>query len=129
MVAPPAAGEAARDPVTATPAAAPVGGDPATPRPPPPPAGYVRPKYVTWARLLERTFALDILACPDCGGRLRLVSTITDTPARGFRRAGSSVIDKILSHLGLPTEAPRPAPAKVAGFPGSDQVKQLDYLT
>jgi len=107
-VAPPAADEAARDPVgaapTATPAAAAVGGDPATPRPPPPPAGYVRPKYVTWAQLLERTFAIDILSCPDCGGRLRFIATITD----------SSVIEKILRHLGLPVDPPAPAPARQA---------------
>ena len=71
---------------------------------------YARSKYHVWAALLERTFALDILSCSDCGGRLRFIATIND----------SSVIDKILSHLGLPTEAPRPAPAKVAGWlPGS----------
>jgi hypothetical protein len=61
---------------------------------------------MTWASLLERTFAFDILVCPDCGGRLRLITTITD----------SSVIEKILRHLGLPTEAPRPVPAKVVGW-------------
>src|ERR1043166_8876834 len=72
----------------------------------PPPAGYVRPKYVAWAALLERTFAIDVLACPECGGRLRLIATIND----------SSVIDKILGHLGLPTEAPTPMPAKAAGW-------------
>ena len=120
-VAPPAASEAARDPVStapgAVPAAEPVGGDPATPRPPPPPAGYVRPKYFTWASLLERTFAFDVLLCPDCGGRLRLITTITD----------SSVIEKILRHLGLPTETVLPMPAKVAGWlPG---VEPADWIT
>ena len=42
----------------------------------PPPAGTVRPRHVAWAELLRRTFGLDVLACPDCGGRLRLVATI-----------------------------------------------------
>ena len=51
--------------------------------------------------MLERT-----LACPDCGGRLRLIATITD----------SSVIEKILRHLGLPTETARPMPANVADW-------------
>jgi hypothetical protein len=38
------------------------------------------------------------------------------------------VIDKILSHLGLPTEAPRPAPAKVAGWlPGVEPA--ADWIT
>jgi hypothetical protein len=125
--APPAAGESdceplGRDPVVtapaAVPAAEPVGGDPATPRPPPQTAGYVRPKYVTWASLLERAFAIDILACPDCGGRLRLISTITD----------SSVIEKILHHLGLPTETARPMPAKFAGWlPGVEPA--ADWIT
>jgi transposase-like protein len=120
--APPATGAAASDPVStapvAAPAAEPVGGDPATPRPPPLPAGYVRPKYVTWASLLERTFAIDVLACPECGGRLRLIATITD----------SSVIDKILTHLGLPTEAPAPMPAKLAGWlPGVEPA--ADWIT
>jgi hypothetical protein len=123
-VAPPAPDEAARDPVGTAPAALsaaepePVVGDPATPRPPPPTAGYVRPRYVTWASLLERTFAIDILACPDCGGRLRLISTITD----------SSVIEKILRHLDLPTETPRPMPAKIAGWlPGLEPA--ADWIT
>jgi DNA-directed RNA polymerase subunit RPC12/RpoP len=105
-----AAGEARSDPASSAPTAAPVaeaaGGDPATPRPPPPPPGYVRPKYVAWAALLERTFAIDVLACPDCGGRLRLMATITD----------HAVIKKILGHLGLPTETPTPVRAKVAGW-------------
>jgi uncharacterized protein YbaR (Trm112 family) len=51
-------------------------------------------------------FAIDVLACPECGGRLRLIATITD-PA---------VIHKILHHLDLPTEAPTPTPAQVTGW-------------
>jgi len=64
----PATGEASSDTASAAhavaPASQPVGGDPATPRPPPPAAGYVRPRYYAWATLLERTFAVDVLACP-----------------------------------------------------------------
>ena len=63
-------------------------------------AGYVRPRHVAWAELLRRTFGLDVLACPDCGGRLRLVATIADP----------RVIARILAHLGLPLEPPRPCP-------------------
>src|SRR5262249_59749811 len=47
---------------------------------------YVRPRHFPWAELLRRTFEIDILACPDCGGRLRLVATIED----------HAVIEKIL---------------------------------
>jgi hypothetical protein len=35
------------------------------------PAAYVRPPYFAWADLLRRVFAVDILACPDCGDPLR----------------------------------------------------------
>lgn len=71
----------------------------AAPRSPP---GYRRPTYFTWADLLRRTFAIDVLACPDCGGRLRLLATIADR----------KVIEKILRHLELPVELPMPAPAR-----------------
>jgi len=84
---------------------------PATPRPPPPHAGYVRPKHYAWAALLERTFAVDVLACPDCGGRLRFIATIED----------EAVIEKILRHLGLPIVPPAPAPARLpVWLPGFD---------
>jgi len=72
-------------------------------------AAYVRPRYVAWAELLRRVFAIDILACPDCGGRLRLLATIAD----------QAVVEKILTHLGLPVEPPRPSPARTpAWLPG-----------
>jgi hypothetical protein len=82
---------------------------PTTPRSPPAPAGYTRPAYYAWAELLRRTFAIDVLDCPDCGGRLRLLSTIADR----------TVIEKILRHLGLPVDVPQPARARApAWWPG-----------
>jgi hypothetical protein len=56
----------------------------------------------SWATLMQRTFGLDVLACPRCGGRLRLIALIE----------GATVIARILGHLGLPTEVPRPQPAR-----------------
>jgi hypothetical protein len=50
----------------------------------------------------RRSFEIDVLACPECGGRLRLLATI-ESPA---------VVRKILSHLGIPAECPRPAAAR-----------------
>ena len=50
----------------------------AAPEAKPTPAAYVRPRYVAWADLLRRVFAFDVLACPDCGGRLRLLATIAE---------------------------------------------------
>lgn len=32
--------------------------------------------YHSWADLLFRTLQIDVLACPGCGGCLRLISTI-----------------------------------------------------
>jgi hypothetical protein len=44
----------------------------------------------------------EVLACPRCGGRMRLVATID-------RRAA---IDRILRHFDLPTDLPVPRPAR-----------------
>jgi hypothetical protein len=44
-----------------------------------------------WAALMHRAFGIDVLACAQCGGRLRLIATLHD-PA---------VIRKILAHLPL----------------------------
>src|ERR1019366_9121286 len=34
--------------------------------------------YVDWASLLQRTFEVDVLACAHCGGRLRVLSVLTE---------------------------------------------------
>jgi hypothetical protein len=58
--------------------------------------------HTSWSTLMQRTFEIDVLACPGCGGRLRLLATIDDP----------NVVRKILSHLGLPTECPEALPAR-----------------
>ena len=58
--------------------------------------------HPSWAELLRRVWSIDVLACPACGGRLRLLATL-EHPA---------VVRRILSHLGLPTEVPQPLPAR-----------------
>lgn len=77
-------------------------------RPPPDagaaPGGYVRPTHYPWADLLRRMFAIDVLECPECGGRLRLLAIIAHPPT----------IAAILRHLGLPVEVPAPIPARQA---------------
>jgi hypothetical protein len=55
-----------------------------------------------WAELMQRTFGVDVLACPRCGGRLRLVALIEH----------ASAVRRILQHLGLPAEVPPPRPAR-----------------
>ena len=70
-----------------------------------------------WAVLLNRVFLVDVLECPKCAGRMRIVAVVT-APAN---------VRRILKYLGLPTEAPqlhaaRPPPqteleeAQVAGM-------------
>ena len=65
---------------------------------PSPPRGW------SWAALMHRAFAVDVLACPHCGGRLRLIATLHD-PA---------VIQKILAHLGRASSGQSPGPAPPA---------------
>ena len=43
--------------------------------------GVSSPSRLDWARLLARTFAVDALECPRCGGRLRLVAVVTAAPS------------------------------------------------
>jgi hypothetical protein len=61
-----------------------------------------KPRNYSWAQLLKRVFQLDVLCCPRCGGRMRVLCAINSQPA----------IQKILACLGLPTRAPPIAPAK-----------------
>jgi hypothetical protein len=41
-------------------------------------------RYRPSAELLQRCFSIDVLSCPGCGGRMRLVALVTD-PNRGGR--------------------------------------------
>ncbi len=49
----------------------------------------------------RRAFAIDVLACVHCGGRLRLIGTLHDPGA----------IRKLLAHLGMARSGPSPGPA------------------
>jgi hypothetical protein len=81
-------------PVTPAPAAA-----ESTPQPNDPPAPDARPRRWRWADLLQRVFAVDVLASPNCGGRMRVLATIDDP----------RVVRRILTHLGLAGDAGPPA--------------------
>ena len=67
-----------------------------------PDAARRRARGHLWADLMRRAFGFDVLACPRCGGRLRLIALIDQ----------ASVIQQILGHLGLPTEIPALTPAR-----------------
>jgi hypothetical protein len=59
-------------------------------------------RNATWAELMRRGLDIDVLACPQCGGRLKLIATITDP----------HVAQRIVTHLGLepPDRARAPPP-------------------
>jgi hypothetical protein len=62
------------------------------------------PRAWSWATLMHRAFAIDVLACLHCGGRLRLIAALHD-PA---------VIRKILAPVGIAPSGPSPGPAPAA---------------
>jgi hypothetical protein len=72
------------------------------------PSSATTPKKVvashnrTWAELMRRGLDIDVLECPDCGGRLRFVAAILL----------SSAIRRILRHLGVPSDPVQLAPAR-----------------
>jgi hypothetical protein len=73
------------------------------------------PSNVLWAQLMQRSFGFDVLACPRCGGRLRLIALIEE----------ARVIRRILGHLGLPTEVPTARPPRAPPIP-FDSVANCD---
>ncbi|MBU0550087.1 transposase [Myxococcota bacterium] len=65
-------------------------------------------RRLAWAALMMRVFGVDVLRCPTCEGRMRIIAHIEDPV----------VIAKILKHLGLPTtpppiHPPRPPPLQL----------------
>jgi hypothetical protein len=71
------------------------------PRPPrhgPPGA----PRRLSWAELMRRVFAVDVLECSDCGGRMRILAAIHNPDA----------VRAILESLGLPSRPPPNLPAQ-----------------
>jgi len=61
-----------------------------------------KPRNYSWAQLLKRVFEVDILVCPGCGSKMRVLCAIHSPDA----------IQKILTCLGLPSRAPPIAPAR-----------------
>jgi Putative transposase/Transposase zinc-binding domain len=58
--------------------------------------------YRAWADLLRRTFSIDVLACPGCKGRMKLVAIVTDHAS----------IVRFLAALGEPTSVSERSPAR-----------------
>ena len=57
-----------------------------------------------WAEMIRKVYEIDPLICPQCGGRMTIISFIED----------HKVIDKIIAHLKLTFHAERPPPPQVA---------------
>ena len=63
---------------------------------------YAASRRLDWPTLLRRSFGTDVLACPSCAGRLRVLGEVTE-PA---------TVRLVLESLGMPAEAPRAARAR-----------------
>jgi hypothetical protein len=69
--------------------------------------GGSRPRNYSWAQLMKRIFSIDVLECPRCKARMRILAAIHPPDA----------IRKILDCLGLPS---RPPPI-ASPLPGMDE--------
>jgi hypothetical protein len=68
----------------------------------------VRTYRIPWAELLAKVYGIDVLACPECGSRMKLVAFIAEP----------TVAKRILEHLGLDSTGP-PLTAPRVGLPDS----------
>ena len=59
-----------------------------------------RRKATDWATLLKRSIGVDVLSCPKCNGRMRVIAFITFRPT----------VRKILASMGLSSDIPVRAP-------------------
>jgi len=64
-------------------------------------AGQRDPHADGGIELMQRVFVIDVLECPRCRGRMRIIAEIHPP----------GPTSSILGHLGLPTRAPPPRPA------------------
>jgi len=68
-------------------------------------------RKLLWADLLQRVFDVDVLKCPSCGGRMRVIATIVE----------AKVVKAILDALGLESAPPAVRPSR--GPPGCEMVE------
>ncbi len=61
-----------------------------------------RGSYWPWAPLMRRTFGLDVLECPNCKGRMKLLALVIDDRS----------IARYLKKIGEPTDVPARAPPR-----------------
>jgi hypothetical protein len=84
---------------------------------PTPDGTTLRPRRLAWADLLRRVFAVDVLECPRCGGRMRLLAAIHPPDAT----------QAILECLELPSRAPPTAAPRPQDTGPEIEVPDLDF--
>jgi transposase len=57
-----------------------------------------------WAEMIRKVYEVDPMACPQCGGTMKIIAFLTDY----------AVVDRIIKHLKLTFVAERPPPAHLA---------------
>jgi len=57
-----------------------------------------------WAEMIRKLYEVDPMACPKCGGTMKVVAFITDYAA----------VDRIVDHLKLTFAAAKPPPSQAA---------------
>jgi hypothetical protein len=72
---------------------------------------------MTWAALIKAVYEVDPLKCPKCGGEMKIVGFIEESP----------VIEKILRHCNLWKDPPMRAPPVVSHAPPVLAEPALDY--
>jgi len=77
----------------------------------------VHGRNYSWAELLKRVFEIDVLECPECGGRMRILCAVNPPDA----------IRKILDCLGLPSRPP-PFATALAGRQAISPALQDNYF-
>jgi len=70
------------------------------------PEGSSKEYRKNWARLIQKIYEVDLLTCPKCQGRMKIIAFIED----------EEVIEKILKHLGLWEIKARPPPKPKASL-------------
>jgi hypothetical protein len=78
----------------------------------------LRQRRLTWAELMQRVFEVDVLECPRCKGRRRLIAVLTDP----------EVIVPFLESIGVASRAPPVAPAREEGGEPGEQTPSWTEL-
>jgi hypothetical protein len=89
---------------------------PAARKRPTPARKAARTYRIPWADLLAKVFEIDVLACPECGGRMMLIAFIAEP----------TVAKRILDHLRLDSTGPPLAPARGDGADSVDPAPAYD---